>query len=783
MTVSRRVLLLAMIPGVATAWGQSNPREPHIGYVYPAGGQRGAVFEIIVGGQHLWGVNEAYVSGDGVRTSVVQHYRPLKNLDKEQRQKLQRRMRELFEKRLDELSREGRSLTPLGREFIKNRKTADKPKATKKPAVKLPEHPLLRNLEDKSLRELLHVRNGLLNLKKRQPNAQIAESVLVEITLDARAAPGDREIRLKTPFGLTNPMCFEVGLLRETCEREPNDPKAYTLLAEEPAIDLPVLMNGQITPGDVDRFRFRAKQGQQLVIETQARHLIPYLADAVPGWFQATLALYDDQDKEVAFADDYRFDPDPVLFYEVPKDGEYELEIRDAIYRGREDFVYRIAVGEQPFITQTFPLGGRRGNRTVASIDGWNLSRKQLVLNTSAGADGIRQTALRRYNWVSNRVTYAVDTLPECREIEPNDTPACAQEIDLPHIVNGRIGQPGDSDVFQFTGRAGDEVVAEVFGRRLYSPLDSLLRLTDTSGRVLEWNDDHEDKELGLCTHHADSYVYARLPKDGVYHAHLSDSQQHGGEAYGYRLRIGPARPDFALRVTPSSINVGAGRNVPISVHAVRKDGFAGDIEVVLKDSPAGFTLHGARIPPGLDRVRMTLTAPRKLLDQPVAVQLEGSALIGGRKVSRPAVPAEDMMQAFLYRHLAPSQELMVAVTGKRPGPPLELVGDGPVRISAGGTAQVRIKTPRRPMVKQMELELREPPEGVTLQDVTVVPEGLAFVLKADRDAARVGLEGNLIVEAFTEMAGRQQGGKAPKQKRRVSLGVLPAIPFEIVQR
>ena len=32
------------------------------------------------------------------------------------------------------------------------------------------------------------------------------------------------------------------------------------------------------------------------------------------------------------------------------------------IYRGREDFVYRIALGELPFITGIFPLGrpGRR---------------------------------------------------------------------------------------------------------------------------------------------------------------------------------------------------------------------------------------------------------------------------------------------------------------------------------------------------------------------------------------------------------------------------------------
>lgn len=788
MTVSKTVLLVATTLCVAMAWGQSNRKEPHIGYLYPSGGQRGAVFQITIGGQYLRGVSDIYISGEGVRASVIQHFRPLKNLDREQRLELQRQLKELTAKRLAELPRRGRGLSPLGQQFGKNKKNADQTKAPKKKnatttqQVKLPDHPLLLNLEKKSLRELQHVRNEFFNLKKRQPNAQLAESVLIEMTIDPKAAPGDREIRLGTPFGLTNPMCFQVGLLPETCEQEPNDPKAYTTLPEEPPINLPILMNGQIRPGDVDRFRFRAKRGQQLVIETKARHLIPYLADAVPGWFQATLALYDDKGNRVAFADDYRFDPDPVLLYKIPETGEYDLEIRDSIYRGREDFVYRVAVGEQPFITQAFPLGGRMGTKTVASIDGWNLSRKRFPLDTLTGTNGIRQMVLHRYGRLSNRVPYAVDTLPEDNEIEPNNTPRDAQGIELPRIINGRIAQPGDVDVFQFKGTAGDEVVAEVFGRRLHSPLDSLLRLTDALGHVLAWNDDHEDKASGLCTHHADSYLCSRLPKDGVYYAYLADSQHHGGEAYGYRLRMGPPQPDFALRVTPSSLNMRVGGAVPVCVHVIRTEGFDGDIELVLKDAPAGFTLSGGKIPTGRDRVRMTLTAPREPLNKPMVLQLEGRASIGGQTVRRPAVPAEDMMQAFLYRHLVPSQELMVQVTGKKPiGPPVELANRALVRVPAGSTAEVRIKTPRRPMLQDIELELREPPEGITLQDVTVVPEGLAFLLKADGDTAQVGLADNLIVEAFAETTGRKRGDKARKQKRRVSLGVLPAISFEIV--
>jgi hypothetical protein len=787
-TVSVRALLVATVVSAATAWGQAARKEPYIGYVYPAGGQRGTTFDVLVGGQQLAGAGGVYISGTGVHASVIQHYAPIRNLKKEEREAIQRRMKELIQARLTELPGDARGPLPFGGRFARNRWNANRPPATQKAggakadAVELPQHPLLRDLENKSLRELLHVRKELLDLKKKQPNAQIAESVLIEITIDPNAAPGDREIRLKTPRGLTNPICFQVGLLPETSVLLIDDSPPLPVLPKEPPLSLPVLVNGQVKPGNVDRFRFLARQGQKLVIEAWARHLIPYLADAVPGWFQATLVLYDAKGNEVAFADHYGFDPDPILFYNVPQDGEYELEVRDSLYRGREDFVYRVAVGEQPFITQAFPLGGRRGARTIASIDGWNLPDTGLALDTSPGVGTIRQTALREKDWLSNRVTYAVDTLPECNEIESNDSLQNAQRIDLPRIVNGRISPPGDVDVFQFEGRAGGEVVVEVRARRLGSPLDSLLRLTDASGRVLAWNDDHEDPEAGLLTHHADSYIRARLPAGGAYYIHLADSQHHGGPAYGYRLRISAPRPNFGLCMTPSSINVRAGGAAPICVYAVRKDGFDGDIEVVLKDAPAGFTLDGGRIPRGRDRVRMTLTAPRTPLRSPVTLLFEGHARISGATVRRPVVPAEDMMQAFIYRHLVPSQQLMVATIGAgRAAPPVELASDVPVRLPVGSTTRVRIRTPGYPMLRNLHFELSEPPAGVTLEDVAVVPEGLTLVVKAGRDVAQLGLADNLIVEAFAEAPRGQQGAK--QQKQRMSLGVLPAIPFEVVQR
>jgi len=788
------LLILSLTPCLA----QPNRRQPHIGYLYPAGGRQATVVHILAGGQFLRNPTDVYVSGAGVHAEVIKYMNPPRNFNREQRQLLKIRMKQVRDKRLAELPDKARKRPiPLEREL--QRIAPGKPKAAnaeetaKIEEEKLPNHPLLYDLENKNLRELAHVTDVFLtSRRKRQFNRQITESVLIKVTIDPHAKPGKRELRIKTAAGLTNPMLFHVGLFPETRELEPNNQKAYADLPGVPKPpEPPILFNGQIMPGDIDRFRFRAQKGQKLVIETQARSLVPYLADAVPGWFQAAIALYDDKGNEVGFADDYRFNPDPVLFYKIPKDGEYELHIRDAIYRGREDFVYRIAVSEKPYITHTFPLGGRAGIKTVASVDGWNLPVNQLLLDTRPGDKPVRQTACDDGKLLSNPVTYAVDTLPECNEVESNNTVKQSQPISLPIIVNGRIDESGDADIFSFSARSGDKVALEVYARRLNSPLDSLLRLTDASGKVLKWNDDYMVKDnhlhretTGMLTHLADSYLMTELPADGTYYVHLADSQHHGGSEYAYRLRISAPKPDFAIRITPSSLNTRAGGIVPFCVHALRKDGFDGRIKVVLQDAPAGFEINGQWIPAGCNTVRMTLKVPPKLPSKPLALYLRGLARINGQMVSRPAVPSEDMMQAFLYRHLVPSQKLMVAVKQVRwPTPPVELAVRSPVRLPVNGSARVRVKTRKRKVLNEIQLELDHPPDGITIHDVAVVPEGLAFRLKADRKTVKNGLTDNLIIEAYREVAPKNKRGKAAKKKNRVSMGFFPAVPIEIVKQ
>ena len=619
------------------------------------------------------------------------------------------------------------------------------------------------------------------NNPKKQVNPQLTESLKVRVTLAADARPGPRELRVTTALGLSNVLRFRVGELPECREKEPND----KMTQATPVPSMPMVLNGQIMPGDVDRSRFKARRGQQLVVDVRARDLIPYLADAVPGWFQATVALYDASGAEVAFVDDYRFNPDPVILYDVPRDGDYVLEIRDAIYRGREDFVYRIALGELPFVSSIFPLGARRGEKVTVSVEGVNLPASTLTRDMTDAETGVQSIRVSGKTHDSNALPFAVDDVPERLEEEPNSDAARAGKVKLPVMVNGRIDRPGDWDVYRFYARKGERIVAEVHARRLGSPLDSLLRLTDTRGKVVALNDDHVDKGAGLVTHHADSQLSVAAPKTGDYLLWLGDTQHKGGRAYGYRLRIGRAKGDFALRIVPSSVNTPGGTTVPVTVHALRTGGFDGDITLRLKDAPTGFKLSGGWVPTGQDQCTMTLTVPAKPAEKLTPLTLEGFATIRGREVRRRAVPADDVVQAFILHHLVPVEDWTAVVASRRwGGPGWTVVGKPPLRLKADDTTRVRVTTRwRRAPTKRYQLELKDPPKGITIKSVTPGRGDLAVLLHVDAGKAKPGLKGNLIFNVFAEIKRKPKDAKGPVKTRRWPMGALPAVSFEVVAR
>ncbi|MFC1467212.1 hypothetical protein ACFLQY_00765 [Verrucomicrobiota bacterium] len=736
----RNLLFVGALAAAISGWAEA----PHLGYVFPAGGERGTTFEVTVGGQFLESADEIVVTGDGVEARVI-NYRKI--LTRREIRQAKRRIR-TFEAKMEDASERKRE---------RMRKQVEKNEALL--AMQDPDRLQKKLPKDKAAEEM-----------KRQLNPQLSERLVLEVTIAADALDGERELRIQTPGGVSNPIFFHVGNLNEASELEPNDDHHAVDLQE---VELPVLINGQIMPGDIDHFRFEAKKGDQLVVDVSARKLIPYLADAVPGWFQATLALFDEEGNEVAFADDYKFNPDPVLFYDVPEDGRYILEIRDSIYRGREDFVYRVSVGKLPFITSIFPLGGQKGSSVEIALRGRNLPRESISGQLAESDVRVKQLSVKKGGIRSNPVSFVVGDTPELLEVEPNEKVGALQQLKLPVVVNGRIQQAGDRDVFSFTGRKGDSVSLEVHARRLNSPLDSVIRLYDAQWNELGSNDDFVDKTAGLMTHHADSYLFKKLPADGTYYVVLADTQHHGGEEYAYRLRIAASQPDFALRLHPSGVNIAPGGSATFTAHALRKDGFDGEIKILADELSSGFVMSKAVIPAGVDRVRFTITAPERSVGAGIKPRLSGMARIQGETVVREALAVDDQMQAFLYRHLVPADELILVEAEE---PPLifeaNLPSSGVVELPLGEEVSIPIDVYwNRRYFNSVKLMLDSPPEGISLVKGDI-ESGVGWgkiVLKATAPL-KPGFMDNLILKA-----------ELIKGKKKTVCS-SPALPIRVVE-
>ena len=620
---------IIVLIGASASFGQG-----YIGFVYPAGAQQGTSTQIRLGGQRLDDLEGAVVSGTGVEAKLVEYRWYLNNQEVA-----------VMQEQLRELQR-------IAKEKEKNGEAMDD--AT-------------RQLMDRLQQRISEWENF-------PANRAIVSLAIVEVTVAPDAEPGPREIRLVTRQGVTNPLPFYVSQLPEVV-RTPIKTCQLPVLGNEQAaerkrppeekevkVTIPCIVNGQIAPGFVDAYRFEARKGQHLVIKAYTRDLVPYMADAVPGWFQSVLTLYNGQGRVVAFSDSFRFHPDPVIYYEVPEDGEYVLTISDALFRGREDFVYRISISESPFITSVFPLGRQVGESVSPEVRGWNTDGAEVKLPPAEVPPGVYYVTVSKNGMVSNRVPFAVDALPEAVEKEPNNNPGEAEKVSLPVIVNGRIDQLGDFDVFAIEGKAGQTLVAEVIARRLDSPLDSILRITDAHGKPVALNDDYEDPGMGLMTYHADSYIMVQLPADGVYFVWIGDTTRKGGAEYGYRLRLSEPRPDFALRVVPSGIAIRGQSANAVRVYAIRKDGFAGDIQVSLKEPPEGFANSPVVLRGNQEMVQLGIKTTLTDSGGAIALRIEGRAKVGDQEIVHEAVAAEDRMQAFLWRHLLPVADFRVRV-------------------------------------------------------------------------------------------------------------------------
>ena len=313
--------------------------------------------------------------------------------------------------------------------------------------------------------------------------------------------------------------------------------------------------------------------------------------------------------------------------------------------------------------------------RTDAPIDD-KAKKYAVTVVVTVAADvphGVHAFRLYTPLGVSNLLRFAVSSLPERGEQEPNG-PDAPQKVTLPAALVGALATPGDVDAYEFHARAGEEMVFQVVARPLGSRLDSVLRLRDGHGSVIAENNDFDLSR--------DSVLTWRFADVGAYVLAIEDVE-HGGGKNGFAYRIYAGALPFITSTFPLGVASG-------SVSAITAAGvnLGSATSLSVRGDPA--TLVGATIQvtafgpsgPALNRKAVALGRYPEVLeaepndDPGVAQKLAIPSTVNGRIAMTPAGGARPAhTDQDLFRFTArKGQALVFDVTAQQLGSPLDSI-------------------------------------------------------------------------------------------------------------
>ncbi len=486
-----------------------------------------------------------------------------------------------------------------------------------------------------------------------QSSPQLADRVKLRITIAADVPCGMYDLRLQGVSGVSNMLPFEVASYPNFVENNrasQRNPNRVT--------SLPAVLCGYVTPGGVDYFNFEGEKGQTIVATVKARQMVPYIADAVPGWFQPVLKIVDSEGREVAYSDDYHHNVDPVIITTLPKNDNYTVIIHDAIYRGREDFNYRIHLGVIPFVTGRYPAYGTVGKSVKQQLEGVNLGATTAKVKVKkAGYNSLTFT-----NSIGTSDAVSFYALP--KGVKHIQTPKEGAVLNVESAISDSLTSAAKVKRYTINAQMREPIIVELIGRRNGSRIDAVMRLKDCYGKVVAKKDDTEDPLQGMMTFHADP-VLKYTPKRGeVLILEVEDLYQGYGADYHYLLWRHRQMPTFNAFVAPANITVPAGGTATFRVDITGK--VKRPANLIVEGLPAGFTTSSLNIR-GSKRWNVSITAPKDAEVErfPIEVKLEYPTPDGREQAN--VVPVDNMMQAFYYTHHIQASELALDVVQPSP--------------------------------------------------------------------------------------------------------------------
>lgn len=482
-----------------------------------------------------------------------------------------------------------------------------------------------------------------------------------EVTIPADIPVGAVECRAIGRFGVTNPRFFAISRRSELKEPGGNNKPAA-------AADLPLesIINGRLEPSSVDYYRVHLVAGQSIVIESWAGR-IDSRADLY-------LTVYAPDGREFARAR-MAEGRDPVLSLTASQEGAYVIGVRDLVYGGGPEFVYRLSAHSRPVALVVNPPVVQAGKRSTIEVLGFQLPggtpaefpgapqglmRADLQVRVPIDAASRRDLivgpmAEARAAWVDAVAYHPGGAWSECDPIGVLVTPLPVLQttkgdpnggiplLTAPCEAAGLFETDRDEDAYEFDAVAGKEYRIDVQSHRLGWATDPALVLQ----RVTKGEDGKEQlqelsrfddppeanrrRQVAVDLSSDDPAIDFR-PQEAM-RVRVRVINQYADRAWRlprpYRLRIEEKSPDFravvhplVLGLQPNQSSAAAnflprGGTATAQVVVERLHGMQGDIQVRAEGLPAGVHCQEIIIGEGRTTGVMTLIASQ---DAPASV-------------------------------------------------------------------------------------------------------------------------------------------------------------------
>jgi hypothetical protein len=627
------------------------------------------------------------------------------------------------------------------------------------------------------------------------------------LSISSQAAPGPHMFRVVTKDGYSTSAMFNVGQFPSVSETEPNDKIEQAQRIEK----LPVEIQGRLDgAADIDQYAVQARAGERWVFDLRSIEQ----GSAV----EARMYLLDALGRRLAFNDDRDdFNENPLIDHTFDRDGIYYIKLDQ--YRGPRGFnfgkncSYTLRISSLPTLRSVSPLGLQTGRTTKIRLRGTALGNVEKVYLTEARrAEYARMTypytmpihflpdpptaleiatvlgkILSRHAdmlelefkipaetrpglwrlWaagskgISDGVTVEISNWQEYDE----NTAARADWSQGAYAVNGLLSREGEKDVYRIQGLAGRTLHFWTLAAQLGVPhLDSVIKLSDGSGKKLAENDDVVAGQ-GTLIGNPDSSLFYTPQQDGPLLVSVFDRLNRGGPDYSYRLKVRSEKPGFEIFTTPENLTLQRGGEGDIRVHMVRETGFTGEVLVWFEGMPAGVEVPRGKFradqlfEPNADgadmiipEITFRIKAPESLASGTYPIRVVGVAATEEKSPGRQLVEAQTTMIMgplldawnFVRRPLP-----NIAMTVCEPFEASLSAHARTISLEAGKSSTLELTAEHIP--EKSEIELKDLPSGIRWHTLGREGDQITLMIQASPETPA----GTYDVSAQVKVAGK----------------------------